>query len=152
MDTSGAVPIRFRVVGIPATQGSKTAFRSKNGKMIVTDSARKTLAPWKDDVRRAAAVNAPKEPLATAVQLVLTFFLPAPKSLPKRQRIWHTKKPDLSKLVRAVEDACTGIIWRDDSQVTDLAASKHYAYGCQPGVLVVIAPLWGEPPGPPLFP
>ena len=38
----------------------------------------------------------------------------------------YTKKPDLSKLVRAVEDAITGIVWKDDSQVAQITAAKKY--------------------------
>ena len=32
-------------------------------------------------------------------------------------RIWHTKKPDLTNLTKALEDALTGLAWRDDKQV-----------------------------------
>ena len=38
-----------------------------------------------------------------------------------------TTAPDLSKLVRGFEDAVKGILWKDDSQVTAITASKAYA-------------------------
>lgn len=41
--------------------------------------------------------------------------------------LWHSKKPDLDKLVRAVQDALTGIIYKDDGQVCRLTANKNYA-------------------------
>jgi hypothetical protein len=39
----------------------------------------------------------------------------------------HVVKPDLDKLVRAVGDALTGILYRDDAQIVSLNASKRFA-------------------------
>jgi Holliday junction resolvase RusA-like endonuclease len=36
----------------------------------------------------------------------------------------HTQKPDLTNLVKAVEDALTGIAYRDDAQVCETVVSK----------------------------
>ena len=36
-------------------------------------------------------------------------------------------KPDTTKLMRALEDALTGICWRDDTQVVIQTAHKAYA-------------------------
>jgi Holliday junction resolvase RusA-like endonuclease len=38
-----------------------------------------------------------------------------------------TVKPDLTKLLRAVEDALTGVVWRDDSQIIHQVVNKEYA-------------------------
>lgn len=35
-------------------------------------------------------------------------------------------KPDATKLLRGVEDAMTGVIWRDDAQVVEQFVSKRY--------------------------
>ena len=35
-------------------------------------------------------------------------------------------RPDLSKLIRATEDALTGIIYADDAQIVDIHAKKEY--------------------------
>lgn len=43
-----------------------------------------------------------------------------------------TKAPDLDKLVRSVGDALNGIVWRDDSQVATLVATKRYTVPEQP--------------------
>jgi crossover junction endodeoxyribonuclease RusA len=37
------------------------------------------------------------------------------------------KKPDCTKLLRALEDALTGILWIDDSQVVRQVVGKSYA-------------------------
>jgi hypothetical protein len=53
-----------------------------------------------------------------------------------------TAKPDLLKLGRAVEDAMSGIIYRDDSQIVEEALLKHY--GDKPGVDIIIEKITGE--------
>jgi Holliday junction resolvase RusA-like endonuclease len=39
---------------------------------------------------------------------------------------WPCVKPDCTKLLRGVEDAMTGIVWRDDAQVVEQMVSKVY--------------------------
>ena len=60
------------------------------------------------------------------VGLEATFYLPCPKSAPKRQPAFPAKRPDLDKLVRVVADALSGVLWHDDAQVTALVARKRY--------------------------
>jgi Holliday junction resolvase RusA-like endonuclease len=66
----------------------------------------------------------------------LVFILPRPKSLPKKV-VEHIKKPDIDNLCKAVLDAMSGIIYKDDSQVTKLTAQKIYGedIGCRIEVL-----------------
>jgi len=45
-------------------------------------------------------------------------------------------KPDLLKLTRAIEDAMTGIVWRDDAQVVVEKLEKRY--GSQPGCVIQV--------------
>ena len=35
-------------------------------------------------------------------------------------------RPDVTKLIRAVEDACTSIVWRDDSQICTQVGRKFF--------------------------
>jgi len=49
--------------------------------------------------------------------------------LRKNAPAWHTSKPDVTKMVRAVEDALKGIAWHDDSQVVQQVNRKRYAMG-----------------------
>lgn len=49
------------------------------------------------------------------------------------------KRPDLTKLIRAAEDALTKVIWKDDSQVVVLEGHKEFCSGDQkPGVYIKI--------------
>jgi len=61
----------------------------------------------------------------------------AVKRLKKGKRVFPASRPDLTKLIRSVEDALTGILWRDDAQVISQVALKRYAMPDEtPGVRV----------------
>lgn len=124
--------VAFTVYGVAQPAGSKTAGRSKSGKLFVRDSA-KGSAPWKRQVAQAAgeAMNGAGL-LDGALELSVIFTVVRPKghfgarglrpSAPEHP----TVRPDVTKLLRAVEDACTGIVWRDDAQVVAQHAYKQY--------------------------
>lgn len=67
-------------------------------------------------------------PLQGNVRLSIIFFMPTPKSLPKKDRdSWHSKKPDLDNLIKLVMDSMNGVCFRDDSQVCLIIAMKGYS-------------------------
>jgi len=135
--------LTFTVYGQAQPAGSKTPGRTKGGRMFVRDSARKG-APWRLQVAQAAgqAMNGTGL-LEGALELSVIFTVPRPKghfgarglrpSAPEHP----TTRPDVTKLLRAVEDACTGIVWRDDAQVVEQHAIKRY--GEPACALVVVA-------------
>jgi Holliday junction resolvase RusA-like endonuclease len=127
--------VSFIVLGPPAPAGSKQAF-VRGGKAIVTDASKRSR-PWKSRVSAAAqdAMNG-AEPFDGPVLLRLTFTVKRPLSHFKStgelgaagiRKPWPTSRPDALKLARAVEDALTGIVYRDDAQIVLEAVSKHYA-------------------------
>lgn len=126
----------IRVPGVPAPQGSLRAF-TRNGRAWATSDNPRTR-PWKAAVTaeaaravEAAALANPafgREPVGVSV----TFRLPRPRGhygkrglLPSAPR-YPAGMPDLDKLARAVLDALTGIVWRDDAQVVALDVYKRY--------------------------
>lgn len=131
-----AVPgeLRFTVFGVAKPGGSKKAFvHPKTGKAIVVeDSANK---PWRQEVAGAARMacsdfassnEAPEsEVLWPDAPLIVefTFVRPRPRGhygangLRPSAPAFPTTRPDVLKLARAAEDALTGIVWRDDSQI-----------------------------------
>ena len=138
------------VDGVPAPQGSKRArpiYRGKGtgrvftGRVALVEMA-KGLRAWRADVE-AAARRAMAEAGHTAVldcplAVQMTFTLgPRPTRRPawwpagarwSRSAWWPpASKPDLSKLVRATEDALTGVAWADDARVVHITAAKAYA-------------------------
>lgn len=126
--------VEFQVAGIPAPQGSHKAFMPRGARYpVVTDDNPRTK-PWRASVAYAAMQVRPSPLLDGPLCLTARFFLPRPKSLPKRVQ-YPSRKPDLSKLIRALEDALTGVIWNDDAQVVMVTATKHYG---EPGCMVVV--------------
>ncbi len=80
-------------------------------------------------MRNAAQAVVGQAYFTEAVSLDIEFWFPRPKSVKPSKRPHLTTKPDLSKLVRGAEDALTGVLFRDDSQVVTLVASKRYVDG-----------------------
>jgi Holliday junction resolvase RusA-like endonuclease len=118
--------ILFTVEGDPVPQGSMKAFIPKGWKRAVLTSDNPKLKKWRNTVR-AAAIKAMggTHPAGTSVpvRLTLDFYFMRPKSNKEQDK---TTRPDLDKLCRSVGDSLTGIVFDDDSQVTELHASKHY--------------------------
>lgn len=136
------VSIAFTVLGVAQPKGSTKAFMRPGMRFPVVTNDNPKTKPWAELVRLVAQQHAPQGgPWAGPVDLSTTFYLPRPKSLPKRV-LHHTKKPDLDKLVRAVKDALKGVLYLDDSQVVRVLASKAYTTpDSAPGVCVSIAPV-----------
>lgn len=115
--------IQFTAWGQPATQGSMKAF-ARGKRAIVTHDSKK-LAPWRRIVSKAAkSAMATVGPLDGPLSLSVAFYLVRPQSV-RRPRP-HCK-PDLDKLVRAVNDSLEGIVFHNDSQVVAIEAFKSYA-------------------------
>lgn len=120
--------LTVRVLGIPVGQGRITTF----GKGRTTHSNAKTLLPWREQVQHGAELEIERAyadifPLAGPVNLHAYFTVAKPKSAPKRKTTWPVTRPDLSHLVRAVEDALTNAgVWGDDSQVVQTISRKVY--------------------------
>lgn len=127
--------VRFFVSGKSEPQGSTRAFVVK-GRARVT-SSNPNLNQWRDLIASEAQGQFPAPHLGP-VHLQALFSLPKPRSYPKKL-VPATKRPDLDKLVRAICDALTAIAWLDDSQVTQIHATKRYAEPDEPpGVLITI--------------
>ena len=122
----------FTVVGVAQPKGSLRAFVKPGARFATVTEDNLRTRPWAalvTDAARQAVGDAMAFPDG-GVHLAVAFILPRPKSLPKRVTT-HTKRPDLDKLVRAVKDAMTGVVWRDDSQVVELVTAKRYCGGVE---------------------
>ena len=138
--------IEFFVPGIPKPAGSKRAFlNKKTGKIIVTEDC-ETSGDWRGDCKNFARKAYHENPIDGPVSLSVIFYMPRPKGhfgtgkkagiLKPNAPRWHTVKPDRTKLTRGLEDALTGIIWRDDSQVVCGEVVK--IYGDLPGANITV--------------
>ena len=149
MSPDAGKAIAFRVHGQPAPQGSKS--RNRYGAMYESSA---NQPAWREAVK-TAAMNAARVlrwetvPRGVPVELWVTFWFARPAShygtgrnvgvLKPNAPTFKASAPDLSKLIRATEDALTDAgIWHDDAQVVLTVDDKRYG---QPGadVRVVIA-------------
>lgn len=74
-----------------------------------------------------------------ALILEIIFFMPTPDRLKAKIRRYissnqklaqfapHYSKPDLSNLIKFIEDVATGIIYTDDSLIAKIVATKIYS-------------------------
>lgn len=141
--------IEFFVPGKPATAGSKRAFYNKAlGRAMITDATDKTK-PWMNTVAFFARQAYQGVLLEGPLKFVMEFRLLRPKGhygtgshshivKPKHKCRYQFTRPDLTKLVRAAEDALKGIIWRDDAQVSIQVNRKIYV-DRDPGAMVQIS-------------
>lgn len=107
-----------------------------------TTESRKRMRQWAEDIRHEACVAmGERPPFDGGLRLFVEFALMPPRTgIPKYKWGWlpHTKKPDVDKLLRALNDALTGIVWRDDSQVCVAAINKVYAWDGRTGAHVTV--------------
>ena len=130
--------IQFTVYGLAQPAGSKRAFpfKRRNGTTgVAVSDANPKSKEWKTLVAFAAQQHRPPQPLTGAVAVTFTFIRPRPAShfnskgalnASGHRAPWPTTKPDALKLARGVEDALTGIIWQDDSQIVDERLIKRW--------------------------
>lgn len=143
--------IEFTVLGKPQPAGSKRAFQNKHtGRIVVVDDA-KGSRPWKQEVAGAAAerMNGSGELLDGPLEVRLIFHVARPKghygtgknagkvkgSAPEFPAV----KPDVDKLSRAVLDALSGVVYRDDAQIFRKAVAK--LYGTPERVEIMVMPV-----------
>ena len=133
------------VWGLPKPAGSKRVFlvgpKGSERRPVVTDASGRPGRDWRASVQHEISHVHPGAPLDGPLELSLYFTLPRPRghlrrdgTLRRSAREHPTTKPDVTKLVRAVEDAATGLLWRDDAQVVTQTATKRY--GPRPGVVI----------------
>ena len=126
--------ITFDVVGRPAPQGSK---KSIGNNRFVESS--KFLPAWRNAVKIAAEQAVMENMWARVsgpVELEVMFYLDRPSTVSVTKRPSPTVPPDLDKLIRAVQDSLTGVVYDDDSQIIRVLAWKVYADTREPGAFV----------------
>lgn len=137
----------FFVAGFAAPGGSKKVvfMRDARGRIkyvngwpchVIVDDGKYNRS-WKNEVAKHARAYHLGEPFHGPLRLIIEFVMPRPKlhhvgnkrdnPLRDDRPRWHLKKPDTTKLIRAAEDAMTGIVYFDDSQIVQQFAGKRYA-------------------------
>ena len=140
--------ITLKVFGNPAPQGSKRVFQGR-----VVEASGQKLKVWRKAIA-AACQNLLSEEhslLLGPVRVEVDFYLPRPSSVSVKKRPLPIVPPDVDKLARACLDGLgqgfdtgkvgDGIVFGDDSQVTELLARKFYADDREPGAVIRIVAL-----------
>jgi Holliday junction resolvase RusA-like endonuclease len=124
--------VSFTVYGRPEPSGSKKGY-VRGGVAIIVDANPKS-APWKQQVAGAAIAIMGATPMFLGpVAAEFTFYRRRPinhlradgrvkESAPKHV----VTSPDVLKQSRAVEDALSGIVYKDDSQIVDEVLHKRF--------------------------
>jgi Holliday junction resolvase RusA-like endonuclease len=140
--------IEFQVRGYPKAKGSLrgVALKGKGGlytgKVWMAEQTGQGLLVWRTQVREAARANAPEHPVGGPVTVHIQFALPRPAK-PRYELPIGRNSGDVDKLVRAVLDELTGVIFGDDSQVVELHVLKLWDMGGGAGALITVDP-WGS--------
>lgn len=138
--------LSFWVPGIAQPQGSiKYKGRTRAGKPILT-SDNKGLKYWRQMITLLALTKVDRLNGPIAVEVNFVFSRPkghfgAKGGVLPSAPVEHLVKPDIDKLCRAVLDALTdAAIFRDDSQVVRIVASKAYTTTA-PGAVITVRDL-----------
>lgn len=121
--------IAFTVEGTPATKGSWRPVIA-GGRIRLVPQLKRSK-PWQELIAwKARVAMAGRSPFAGPVRVHAVFRLARPKTTKLA-----APRPDGDKLDRALWDAMTGIVYGDDSQVTEWSGRKEWG---DPGVSVTV--------------
>lgn len=128
----------FTVYGVPQHGGSKSGFPYKDkttGKLRVrmVDENEKEVKPWRNNIVMVASELIGDRPMFEGpLMLVVEFYKERPKGhfgvhgLKRSAPKYPTTRPDATKLMRPLEDALSGVLYKDDSQIVEQIARKRY--------------------------
>ncbi|NNV08118.1 RusA family crossover junction endodeoxyribonuclease [Geobacillus sp. MMMUD3] len=123
--------IKLIVYGEPVAQGRPRA-TTVNGRVRMYDP--KKSRDFKHYLKLAASKHRPEQLIEGPISLEVKVYKPTLKSFSKKKKvaaeagqIRPISKPDVSNYLKLIEDALTGVIWKDDSQIIDCSISKYYS-------------------------
>ena len=132
--------INIYVAGQPVGKARPRVTRS--GRVYTPTKTMKAEASIQDAAREAMQGQ---QPLEGPVYVSAAFNMEIPTSWTKGKQskarsdeLMPTAKPDLDNLAKTILDALNGIVYRDDSQVVQMAISKRYSD--EPGTFITIRP------------
>lgn len=128
--TQGNV-IEFEVLGEPVAQGRPRA-TTVNGSARMYDPGKSR--DFKNYVKLVAQEHAPNELWTGPLSLEIIIYRKMPKSFSKKKQLEAengtlkpTTKPDGDNYLKGISDSLNGVIWKDDSQITDAIVRKRYS-------------------------
>ena len=135
--------IRLYVRGEPIPQPRPRVVTISGRARAISAPGKHPVNDWKKRIMVALATQFDGDILDGPVRLDVIFLMPRPKRLMRKKdpagEVWHITRPDADNLIKAVKDACTGVLWQDDSQVCELIVRKrHHAKDGHPAAMVEV--------------
>lgn len=116
--------------------------RHRTTKTGHTYTPRKTI-DYEEMVRQCYLLEHKNECIAGDVRAIIHAYFKIPKSATKGKElamrhniVRPAKKPDLSNIIKIIEDALNLVAYKDDSQIVEIFASKHWSH--EPRVEVML--------------
>jgi Holliday junction resolvase RusA-like endonuclease len=108
------------IYGKPVAKARPRFGRSKSGKPVTYTSSE--TRKYEQEVKTLAQVAMfGKEMLEGPVRVTITAFFNH-----KTKTGYHTSRPDLDNVIKAILDGLNGVIFADDAAVAEIVASKKY--------------------------
>lgn len=133
--------LRFSVPGHPKGKGRARFVSTPSGGRAFTPAdtvAYERMIAW-------LAKQAGAQPVEGPLRMRLAIYMQIPQSASKKRRAdmlsgaeFPTKKPDVSNVLKAVEDGLNGIAYKDDAQLVSLIVDKFWSD--EPRVDIEISP------------
>jgi len=134
--------VKFRVAAEPIAQG-RPRLTTINGQARAFDP--KKSRDWKsfinDIAQRAMIEHGHEKPFEGPIVARMRFAFVLAKSHHRkrtpRPRQWHTKRPDIDNLSKAIFDACESVVFLNDTQIVRIVADKIICEQGEPPFVVV---------------
>lgn len=146
--------IQFTIPGQPVAKGRPRARIIKGGPgkpdFVSLYTPPETVAYEAVVSRLAKKAMGPRAPSIFPIEVMMELRMQIPVSWSKKKqvaaaagKVRATKKPDGDNVLKAVTDACNGIVWADDAQIVVTTVRKLYA--AEPCVVLAVREVEGDP-------
>ena len=114
--------LKLTILGIPVAKGRPRMISRGH---VYTPAK---TAEYENRVAEVALKSKVRFEKDVPLEMEVSFVYPKPKKLPKnRSNYFVTPKPDMSNLIKAIEDGMEkGRIYHDDAQIVTVIALKRY--------------------------
>lgn len=146
--------IQFTIPGIPVPKGRPRARIIKGGPgkpdFVSLYTPAETVAYEAKISQLAKIAMGTRLPSIAPIEVLMELRMPIPVSWSKKKqvaasqgKVRATKKPDSDNVLKAITDACNGIVWGDDAQIVVTTVRK--LYHAEPCVILAVREVEGEP-------
>jgi Holliday junction resolvase RusA-like endonuclease len=140
-------PLTIVLAGEPVGKGRARAFAKKNGAGIGHYTPAKTRS-YEAMIRSAASDmmgEAPPVEGPIEIEIIARLGIAASWSKKKREQarngtLLPTKRPDLSNIEKAAEDALNTVVFKDDSQIVTKVSRK--VFSDKPALVITVRRAW----------